>query len=130
MRDGSSAPQWFNITILPVDQAPSFRLAPSSTDNETVRVLVGSGDETPQTRAGVAADMSTGAPDGTDAAQALSFAVVLLNQTALHGGQLFRSDGFPAVNVGTGALTFAIAPGQFGAAQLRLDLTDSGNLTR
>jgi hypothetical protein len=115
--------QAVNITVVSVDQPPSFILGSN-------QVFVDSGNYELQVRASFASDMSPGAPGGRDVDQILAFTLVVVQKTALpgvNGGQLFAEE--PSIDVSSGDLTLRIAQGQFGSATVNVTLQDSGLLS-
>lgn len=104
--DDTSVPQTFTITIVPVNDAPSFVVGPDQT------VLEG---DPPQTVSPWATSISSGPAD--EAGQALNFTVTTDNDS------LFSV--LPAV-AADGTLTFALAVNANGSATVTVVLHDNG----
>jgi hypothetical protein len=106
--DGAAATGVVTVTVLPVDQAPSFVAGSDPSVRE---------DAGPQTVSGWASQISAGPAD--ESGQALDFQV-----TGDSNPSLFSSA--PAVDPATGDLTFRSAPNAFGSATITLVLHDDG----
>ncbi|NUQ61804.1 MAG: hypothetical protein HUU20_04905, partial [Pirellulales bacterium] len=103
----TSAPQTFTITVLPVNDAPSFSKGPDQAILE---------DSGPQVVAGWAADFSPGPAD--ESAQRLTVQVTTDNDG------LFAV--LPSVDPTSGILRYTPAANAFGSAEVTLRLTDDG----
>ncbi|NUQ62708.1 MAG: tandem-95 repeat protein, partial [Pirellulales bacterium] len=103
----ASAPQTFTITVLSVNDAPSFVKGPDQTLDRNYE---------PQTVAGWASGMSAGPAD--EAAQTLTFEVTTDNDA------LFAV--LPSIDVATGDLTYTPAADVSGVAIVTVALKDSG----
>ena len=105
----TSGPQTFTITVLFVNQAPSFAVGLDQT------VLENGG---PQTVTTWATGISAG--PANEAGQVLTFTTTTDNDA------LFSA--LPAINAANGRLTFTPAPNVFGSAMVSVTLTDSGGI--
>ena len=103
----TSAPQTFTITVMPVNDAPSF--TPSG-NHQSVE------DAGPQSVANWATAMSAGPAD--EAGQTSTFIVTANTNPALFSAP-------PAVS-STGTLTYTAAPNAFGSADITVVLRDNG----
>ncbi|MFU8817087.1 MAG: hypothetical protein ACNA7W_17205, partial [Pseudomonadales bacterium] len=105
---GLSAEDTFQVTVTPVNDAPSFN------GGGNVEVLEDAG---PQSFVGWASGMSAGPPD--ESGQTLTFVITNNSNPALFATA-------PAVDASTGTLSFAAPNDAFGTAEITLELRDNG----
>jgi uncharacterized delta-60 repeat protein len=103
----TSALQVFTITVLPVNDAPSFTMGADISVSE---------DAGPQTVAGWAGDIVAGPLD--EAEQGLAFSLTTSNDA------LFA--GLPQLDVASGDLSYTTAPNLNGSATVTVTLQDNG----
>ena len=101
----------FTVTVLPVNDQPSFTIGPNITVDE---------DSGPQTFSGWATEISKGPANESD--QILTFQVTAAN-TALFSEQ-------PAIDPATGTLTFTPAQNAYGSTTVDVVLKDNGGTDR
>ncbi len=101
-----------NVTVNPINDAPSFTKGPDQTVNE---------DAGAQTVNGWATNISQGP---NESGQTLTFNVSV---TSITGGLTFSSG--PAINASTGTLTYAPAADSNGTATVSVTLSDNGSNT-
>jgi hypothetical protein len=109
---GGTATATVNVTVNPINDAPSFTLA-----SILPPVPVNAGA---QLVAGFATNISAGPPD--EAGQSLVFNLTVVATT---GGLSFSAA--PAINAATGALTYTAAPNTSGTAIVTATLVDNGS---